>query len=163
MKWAPILAFIVLALYTSINYQEPKTIVVRIPEYRSTYDLQPRHKYTVPDSQVLANMDHLANTIILPLKERFDKINLTSFCRDWKKGSAHVFGQAIDIDLDNISGYCFNNHDIYVWARDNLYFDQIIVYGSEETPTHIHISSGCKGEVYLATRWRRRTYYKRLN
>lgn len=167
--WQLVLLIISFFIFTAPVLKEKvvyKSIIntVYVPEYRSVYDLQPNYRYKVPSKEVIQNMDDLANAILLPLEKHFgytitDK--LTSFCRDWPRGSEHVSGRAVDIDMGDDT-LCVTNNDIYNYIRDNRPFNQLIVYNSVDKPGHVHVSFykyHNKCDVRLA-KWRYRRGWK---
>lgn len=140
--------------------------------YKSVYDWQIHRRHELKNEQVIRNMDIVANRILTPIQNFADQyrgkptnINVISFCRDWKKGSQHVSGMAVDIDMDRIYKD-FGNKEIFEFVRYNLIFDQCIIYGSLKKPTHVHISydkDRNRGQIYLGIKRRhKRIYYKRI-
>lgn len=144
------------------------TIIV----YKSVYDWQIHRRHELKNERVIRNMDILANRILTPIQQYADRyigektnIGVISFCRDWKKGSQHPKGKAVDLDIDGMYAK-FGNKAIFEFVKNNLEFDQLIAYHSLENPSHIHISYDInknRGEVYLGIKRRhKRIYYKRI-
>ena len=139
--------------------------------YKSVYEYQRNFKYDVPDEQAIRNMDILANQVLAPIERHFQKIepsfklHLTSFCRDWSKGSEHVEGKAADWDIDGMYE-CITNLDIAQFIYDSLYFNQLIIYNSYKNPAHGHVSfDDCKNKnetKFCRKRRGRRPRYKEI-
>lgn len=175
MVFANIIFFLFISISSPVKIVETEKEVPTIDsiiEYRSVYDWQKERRYKIKNEQVVRNMDIVANKILTPVQNFADRergkptrINVTSFCRDWNKGSDHVEGKAVDIDCD-VMYPDFGNKEIFEFIRDNLIFKQLIVYNSLNKPTHIHVSydeGNNRQEIYLGIeRKRRRTYYKRI-
>ena len=144
------------------------TIVI----YKSVYDWQIHRRHELKNEKVIRNMDMIANRILTPIQqyantyqgEKTD-IGVISFCRDWKKGSDHTKGLAVDLDIDRKYAE-FGNKEIYEFIKRNLEYNQLIIYGSLKNPTHIHVSLSLKKnkkEILLGIKRRyKRMYYKRI-
>lgn len=161
MNKMTILTIIIFLFFSSISppakiIEIEKEVPVHdtIIEYRSVYDWQKEKRYKIKNEQVVRNMDIVANKILQLLDWRFGiiKDNVCSFCRDWKKGSQHTLGQAVDL---------LEGKEVFEFIRDSLEYDQLIVYGSVKRPTHIHVSyvEGNNRMEILLARWGRRGYY----
>jgi len=145
-----------------------------IVEYKSVYDWQKYPKHELKNEQVIRNMDIVANRILHPIhmyanrhRGKPTNINVISFCRDWKKGSEHTKGKAVDIDMDVIYSD-FGNKEIFEFIKNNLEFNQLIAYTSLKKPTSIHVSydkDKNKGQVYLGIKRRGKNviYYEIKN
>ena len=96
----------------------------------------------------LINAVYLAIKVFQPIRDHFKKpIRVHSLYRGHEvntaingaKGSQHLKGEAIDIDVD-MYDYDFNNYDVFKWVINNLDFDQIIYEfgdGVQNNWTHI--------------------------
>tara|TARA_R110000765_G_scaffold386217_1_gene478209 strand:+ start:5106 stop:5600 length:495 start_codon:yes stop_codon:yes gene_type:complete len=109
----------------------------------------------LPNEDQLSNMILVAENVFQPLREHYGwSIAITSFFRAKEvneavggaKYSAHMKGQAIDIDADVIEqefpdGCEFTNKMIFDWIVENCEFDTIIwEYGTSENPAWVHVS-----------------------
>lgn len=102
----------------------------------------------VPGSRELRAMKILAEKIHTPISERFGfSIPFASFFRSnilnrivgGSKTSQHIFGEAIDLDVDDIKGV--TNKDVFYWILENLEFDQLIwEFGTANNPDWVHVS-----------------------
>lgn len=133
----------------------------------------------VPDDDTVCRMIFVAENIFEPIRDNFDvPIAVTSFFRSaalnkklgGSKNSAHMRGEAIDIDADVFG--LITNKDIFDYAKKNLDFDQLIwEFGTNKDPAWVHISSkeeGNRNEILQAYKEKNVfgqliTKYKRLN
>ena len=99
-----------------------------------------------PPVNVIANMQHIAQTVFEPLRAHFGMpIKINSFFRSQALNQAlagsstsqHLTGQAIDIDATgNVT-----NKQLFDFIRLKLPFDQLIwEAGSDTNPDWIHVS-----------------------
>ena len=101
-----------------------------------------------PTEEHLANMKYLAETIFEPIRAHFGKpIGISSFYRGpalnkaigGSKTSAHVSGQAMDIDGDIFGGV--SNKDIFEYIIKNLPFMELIwEFGNDDKPDWVHVA-----------------------
>jgi len=175
MIFLNIIFFLFISISMPVKIVEIEKEVVRIDTivlYKSVYDWQIYRRHEIKNEQVVRNMDIVASRILQPIQMYANRyrgkktnLNVISFCRDWNKGSQHVAGKAIDIDMDVIYKD-FGNKEIFDFIRRNLEFDQLIAYRSLDNPTSIHVSydkDRNRGQVYLGIkRKRKRMYYKRI-
>jgi hypothetical protein len=101
----------------------------------------------LPNDVELANMKLVAEKCFEPIREWYGKpLRINSFFRSAKLNSSiggssgtsqHCLGQAIDLS----SGNNAENKKIFLWAKDNLVYDQIIYeYGNDDGCDWVHIS-----------------------
>jgi zinc D-Ala-D-Ala carboxypeptidase len=101
----------------------------------------------LPNDVELANMKLVAEKCFEPIREWYGKpLRINSFFRSAKLNSSiggssgtsqHCLGQAIDLS----SGNNAENKKIFLWAKDNLVYDQIIYeYGDDNGCDWVHIS-----------------------
>jgi zinc D-Ala-D-Ala carboxypeptidase len=101
----------------------------------------------LPNDVELANMKLVAEKCFEPIREWYGKpLRINSFFRSAKLNSSiggssgtsqHCLGQAIDLS----SGNNAENKKIFLWAKDNLVYDQIIYeYGNNDGCDWVHIS-----------------------
>ena len=101
----------------------------------------------LPNDVELANMKLVAEKCFEPIREWYGKpLRINSFFRSAKLNSSiggssgtsqHCLGQAIDLS----SGNDAENKKIFLWAKDNLVYDQIIYeYGDDNGCDWVHIS-----------------------
>jgi zinc D-Ala-D-Ala carboxypeptidase len=101
----------------------------------------------LPNDVELANMKLVAEKCFEPIREWHGKpLRINSFFRSGKLNSSiggssgtsqHCLGQAIDLS----SGNNAENKKIFLWAKDNLVYDQIIYeYGNDDGCDWVHIS-----------------------
>ena len=101
----------------------------------------------LPNETELANMKLVAEKCFEPIREWYGKpLRINSFFRSTKLNSSiggssgtsqHCLGQAIDLS----SGNNAENKKIFLWAKDNLTYDQIIYeYGDDNGCDWVHIS-----------------------
>jgi zinc D-Ala-D-Ala carboxypeptidase len=100
-----------------------------------------------PSPEVIQNIKIWAIQIFQPIRDHFEvPIGLNSMYRSPElnaviggaKSSQHTKGQAGDLDAD-IYGV-ITNRQIFEFVRDNLFFDQMIIYTSKEEPDFVHVS-----------------------
>jgi len=175
MIFANIIFFLFISISMPVKIVEIEKevpIYDTIVEYRSVYDWQIYRRHELKNEQVIRNMDMVANRILQPIQMYANRyrgkktnLNVISFCRDWKKGSDHTKGLAVDLDMDGIYKD-FGNKEIFEFIKNNLNFEQLIAYGSLKNPTHIHVSLSLKKnkkEILLGIkRKHKRIYYKRI-
>lgn len=93
----------------------------------------------VPDEDVRRSLEHLAVHILEPVRLHFDipfspssvyrSIDLNRAVGS-KDSSQHILGEAADFELPGIS-----NHQLAVWIRGHLEYDQLILeFYSEKNP-----------------------------
>lgn len=101
----------------------------------------------LPNDVELANMKLVAEKCFEPIREWYGKpLRINSFFRSAKLNSSiggssgtsqHCLGQAIDLSSENNA----ENKKIFLWAKDNLVYDQIIYeYGNDDGCDWAHIS-----------------------
>lgn len=101
----------------------------------------------LPNDVELTNMKLVAEKCFEPIREWYGKpLRINSFFRSAKLNSSiggssgtsqHCLGQAIDLS----SGNNAENKKIFLWAKDNLVYDQIIYeYGDDNGCDWVHIS-----------------------
>jgi len=175
MIFANIIFFLFISISMPVNIVEiDKEVLVHDTTiiYKSVYDWQIYRRHELKNEQVIRNMDMVANRILTPIQQYANRyrgkktnLNVISFCRDWRKGSEHTSGKAVDIDMDVIYSD-FGNKEIFEFIKNNLTFNQLIIYTSVKKPTHIHVSydeGKNKGDIYLGIKRRhKRIYYKRI-
>lgn len=99
-----------------------------------------------PNQVQLENMRRVSDKIIEPILARYPWAFVSSFFRSaalnrkigGAKNSQHMTGEAVDIDSPNNHA----NEDIFVFVRDNLVFDQLILEypDANGVPSWVHIS-----------------------
>ncbi len=100
-----------------------------------------------PNERELVNMQTVAKSCFEPIREWYGKpITISSFYRSEKlntaikgsKTSQHIQGKAIDIDTGNRK----ENEKIFIWAKANLKYDQLICEYPDKNgdPSWVHIS-----------------------
>ena len=99
-----------------------------------------------PPVNVIANMQHLAQTIFEPLRAHFGvPIKINSFFRSPALNRAiggavlsqHLFGHALDLDATG----SITNKQLFDYIIRNLPFDQLIWEGGDDkNPEWIHVS-----------------------
>lgn len=102
-----------------------------------------------PDATQRAAMVLVGTTCFEPLRAWHGKpIGITSFFRSLEVNkavggsgtSAHMNGEAIDIDADLFNNG-ITNADIFNWLLDNVQFDQLIwEFGDKNAPAWVHIA-----------------------
>ena len=109
-----------------------------------------------PSDSELLNLKFLANEILEPIREMVSyergkdtPLYISSWFRNIQlndeiggsKTSDHVFGLAVDIDLDG-RYLDFTNADLYRLIKESdLVFDQLIwEFGTKDNPAWVHIS-----------------------
>lgn len=101
----------------------------------------------MPNATELSNMKLVAEKCFEPLREWYGKpITVNSFFRSTKLNSSiggssgtsqHCLGQAIDMS----AGSKPENKKLFIWAKENLDFDQLIYeYGDDTGCDWVHIS-----------------------
>ena len=125
----------------------------------------------VPDEKSIKNLKLLADNILEPIREHFDKpIHIISGYRSavlnkkvgGSKTSQHLVGQAADIDNDNTE---VSNADIFNYIKDNLKYDQLIwEFGNDESPAWVHVSFSSKPRKQILKAYKNglTTVYKKL-
>jgi zinc D-Ala-D-Ala carboxypeptidase len=107
-----------------------------------------------PDNDQLLNMMVVGEKVHTPIREHFKKpIPVSSFFRceqlNRKIGGAatsqHMTGEAIDIDVDSVSG--ITNKQVFDFVKENLEFDQLINEFPDHNgnPSWVHVSFKRKG------------------
>jgi hypothetical protein len=106
-----------------------------------------------PTPEHIQNMKVLAHKIFQPIREHFDvPIYISSGYRSaalnkkigGSKGSQHLTGEAMDIDMDGHSHV--TNVQIFKYIRENLFFDQLIwEFGNNTNPDWVHVSYNTSG------------------
>jgi hypothetical protein len=113
----------------------------------------------LPNEVELANMKLVAEKCFEPIREWYGKpLRINSFFRCAKLNSSiggssgtsqHCLGQAIDLSCGNNA----ENKKIFLWAKDNLVYDQIIYeYGDDNGCDWVHISYKTTGNRKQALR-----------
>jgi hypothetical protein len=98
-------------------------------------------------------MKVLAHKIFQPIREHFDvPIYISSGYRSaalnkkigGSKGSQHLTGEAMDIDMDGHPHV--TNVQVFKYIRENLFFDQLIwEFGNNTNPDWVHVSYNTSG------------------
>jgi len=127
----------------------------------------------MPTEEHLANLKKLADNIFEPIRNHFRcPILISSGYRSQglnnaiggAKGSDHLKGMAIDIDMDNTPNGVTNKM-IFDYIKNNLKFRQLIwEFGNSENPDWVHISyneNDLKNEILIATKHNGKTNYKK--
>ena len=114
-----------------------------------------------PNEVELAAMKLVSETCFEPLRKHFNKpIGISSFFRSEEVNkavggsatSAHMFGEAIDIDAD-IMDNGITNADIFHYLRENVEFDQLIwEFGDKQNPDWVHVSYRARGNRKMVLR-----------
>ena len=125
----------------------------------------------VADEKSIKNLTLLAENILEPIREYFDKpIHIISGYRSavlnkkvgGSKTSQHLIGQAVDIDNDNTE---VSNADIFNYIKDNLKYDQLIwEFGNDENPAWLHVSFSNKPRKQILKAYKNglTTVYKKI-
>lgn len=102
----------------------------------------------LPTEEHLANIITVATKVFDVVREHFGvPIGVTSVYRSealnkavkGAKGSAHLKGQAIDIDADVFGK--LTNSEIFHYIKDNLEYDTLIwEYGDDKNPDWVHVA-----------------------
>jgi zinc D-Ala-D-Ala carboxypeptidase len=127
----------------------------------------------MPTEEHLDNLKKLADNIFEPIRNHFRcPILISSGYRSQglnnaiggAKGSDHLKGMAIDIDMDNTPNGVTNKM-IFDYIKNNLKFRQLIwEFGDNENPNWVHISyneNDLKNEILIATKHNGKTNYKK--
>lgn len=127
----------------------------------------------MPTEEHLDNLKKLADNIFEPIRNHFRcPILISSGYRSQGlnnaiggvKGSDHLKGMAIDIDMDNTPNGVTNKM-IFDYIKNNLKFRQLIwEFGDSENPDWVHISyneNDLKNEILIATKHNGKTNYKK--
>lgn len=127
----------------------------------------------MPTEEHLDNLKKLADNIFEPIRNHFRcPILISSGYRSQglnnaiggAKGSDHLKGMAIDIDMDNTPNGVTNKM-IFDYVKNNLNFRQLIwEFGDSENPDWVHISyneNDLKNEILIATKHNGKTNYKK--
>lgn len=152
--------------------KEPVYIFKEKIVYKSVYELQRNTGHKPPkDIEIIRNMDNIANAIYAPIIRHFERtygyipeVNPNSFKRDWGRGSQHLEGKALDLDIKH--DLIFDNRYLYEFIRDSLIYDQLIIYGNINNPSHIHVSydkERNRKQQYKCYRWRGREWFKEIS
>ena len=100
-----------------------------------------------PPPEVIENIKLWASQIFQPIRDHFGvPIGLNSMYRcpalnaavGGASSSQHTKGEAGDLDADRYGH--ITNRDIFEFVRDNLYYDQMIIYNSKDEPDFVHVS-----------------------
>jgi hypothetical protein len=125
----------------------------------------------IPDEKSIKNLTLLAENILEPIREYFDKpIHIISGYRcaalnkrvGGSKSSQHLIGQAADIDNDNTE---VSNAEIFNYIKENLKYDQLIwEFGNDENPAWVHVSFSNKPRKQILKAYKDglTTVYKKL-
>lgn len=109
----------------------------------------------VPNAAQLANMQVLYDKIYGPLCDHYGfKLPISSFFRSQalnrnikgaSRTSAHMLGQAVDIDCDGIPN--LGNDALLAYIRANFIFDQLILEYPDKNgkPSWVHVSYRANG------------------
>lgn len=182
MRWTLLLLIASIFCYSGIvTPPDPiviqKPVYVEKPIYIPVFSLQPSNRYIVRDQQILYSLAEVGNNIFLPIQHYANQkrgkptyIKIESLYRNWPACSQHFKGEAIDLNVRALYAD-FSNHDIYLFVRNYLQFDQLIIYNNPSNPTHVHISyineddSGrCnRGQVLFAYWTRKGWKYKNIS
>ena len=89
----------------------------------SKYTVQSQHGLT--ESQIICNLHNLAVNVLDKIKEKYPDIIITSAFRKGNTRSLHERGQAVDIQVSNLSpqGY----FDMAKWISENVDYDQLLL------------------------------------
>ena len=124
----------------------------------------------MPTEEHLANLKILAEKVFEPIRNNFRcPIYISSGYRSHSlnnaiggvKGSHHLKGMAIDIDMDGTDNG-ITNKDIFDYIKNNLTFTQVI---DEYNYSWIHVSydeNNLKKEILKATKQNGRTTYTKI-
>ena len=124
----------------------------------------------MPTEEHLANLKILAEKVFEPIRNNFRcPIYISSGYRSHSlnnaiggvKGSHHLKGMAIDIDMDGTDNGV-TNKDIFEFIKNNLNFTQVI---NEFDYSWIHVSydqNNLKKEILKATKQNGRTTYTKI-
>ena len=124
----------------------------------------------MPTEEHLANLKILAEKVFEPIRNNFRcPIYISSGYRSHSlnnaiggvKGSHHLKGMAIDIDMDGTDNGV-TNKDIFDYIKNNLTFTQVI---DEYNYSWIHVSydeNNLKKEILKATKQNGRTTYTKI-
>ena len=118
----------------------------------------------MPTEEHLANFKILAEKVFEPIREHFGvpihvssgyrSKELNAIVKGSSKTSDHLFGRAIDIDMDGSSSGVTNN-DVFHFIRKNLQFKQLIAeYPVNGKLSWVHVSydpNNLKNEILIAT------------
>jgi zinc D-Ala-D-Ala carboxypeptidase len=125
-----------------------------------------------PTKEHLNNLKQIANNIFQPLRDGlgypiyvssgYRSEALNKAIKGSSKTSQHMKGQALDLDADVYKGV--TNKDIFLFIRDNLDFDQLILecVGDDGTGGWVHVSYSegkNRGKVMTAERINGRIKY----
>lgn len=100
-----------------------------------------------PKPEHIENMKLLAENVFQPVRDHFGvPIGVNSMYRRPRLNlavgghlsSQHMEGKAMDLDAD-IYGR-ITNIEIFEFIRDNLDFDQLIIYTHRDNPDFVHVS-----------------------
>ena len=108
----------------------------------------------IPSGEDMERMKIVAEKCFEPIRQWHGKpIAISSFYRSYdlneeiggSETSDHVKGCAIDIDAD-VFNNGVTNAEIFIWAAENLEFDQLIwEFGNDDNPAWVHISYRTNG------------------
>ena len=118
----------------------------------------------MPTPEHLENFKKLAENVFEPIRKHFGvPIHISSGYRSKElnaliggvKTSDHLFGMAVDIDMDG-SAHGVTNKMVFDFIKSHLKFKQLIWEGgTKEQPDWVHVSydeKNLKSEVLLATK-----------
>lgn len=107
-----------------------------------------------PGAEARAAMALVAEKCFEPLRAWHGKpIGITSFFRSQAVNkavggasmSAHMQGEAIDIDADLFNNG-ITNADVFHWLRENVDYDQLIwEFGDNDSPAWVHVAHRASG------------------
>lgn len=128
----------------------------------------------MPTEEHLANLKILAEKVFEPIRNNFRcPIYISSGYRSHSlnnaiggvKGSHHLKGMAIDIDMDGTDNGV-TNKDIFEFIKNNLNFTQAIwEFGNDKNPDWVHVSydqNNLKKETLKAIKQNGRTTYTKI-
>lgn len=128
----------------------------------------------MPTEEHLANLKILAEKVFEPIRNNFRcPIYISSGYRSQAlnnaiggaKGSHHMKGMAIDIDMDGTDNEVTNSQ-IFDYIKKNITFTQLIwEFGNNKNPDWVHVSydkDNLKNEILKATKQNGRTIYTKI-
>ncbi len=107
-------------------------------------------------------LDQLYDNIVNPIIREFGEIFISDIYR-CNRYSQHYKHQAIDFDFDLVDSA--SNLDLFEFIRDNLIYDQMIVYYRGKNMSHVHVSwtpNKNRCQTLRAYRWKGKVSYKKL-
>lgn len=120
----------------------------------SHYQIKAQQGLTVSD--IVCNLQALAENIGEPLKAQYPTMFVTSAFRWGSSVSQHEKGQAMDVQIPGFTNSQYYNAAI--WVRDTLPYDQLILeYGGNRPWIHISFNRAGNRPVTAFNKWGTRT------